>query len=468
MKTRAPEFRALIIIFGSAGPVISTRRSSRSAGAGADRPVAVADLGGRRVEVEARAGVDRRLPVATRPGGAPRGAARTAPGGRRGTRGRPGSGSRRLPGTAGPTISIIGGSSAIGRRWPSQLTPARGGSRADAGSGDRATAREGGDRPPRPASRRTIASRKTARRRTATAPAGRPAAARSPTIGRLAASSSAPGPVASAARIRPPRIAGATPLPRVAEPVMDPPAGQRPEPRPMVVGDVDRAAPGVLDPDVGEAREPAPKAVGGASRAAPTSWVNGPPDPAAPARPAAAAAERDPAIGGRPPVVEREPCVGDALAAGPADLREPVRDRLGEDDVARPRDEPAAERPPAGRPGVRRDDDLVGLDPAAPRRELVADLDRLAGTPAPSARSRASARGSRRPARARRGAARGRARPAGRSPASGMNAPPRNTGERACAATSSAREGPPAVAPRRPPRRRRPPRARRRPGPAPR
>ena len=33
MKTRAPEFRALIIIFGSAGPVISTRRSSRSAGA---------------------------------------------------------------------------------------------------------------------------------------------------------------------------------------------------------------------------------------------------------------------------------------------------------------------------------------------------------------------------------------------------------------------------------------------------
>ena len=35
MNTRAPELRALIIIFGSAGPVISTRRSSRSAGAGA-------------------------------------------------------------------------------------------------------------------------------------------------------------------------------------------------------------------------------------------------------------------------------------------------------------------------------------------------------------------------------------------------------------------------------------------------
>ncbi len=35
MNTRAPELSALIIILGSAGPVISTRRSSRSAGAGA-------------------------------------------------------------------------------------------------------------------------------------------------------------------------------------------------------------------------------------------------------------------------------------------------------------------------------------------------------------------------------------------------------------------------------------------------
>ena len=37
MNTRAPALRALIIIFGSAGPVISTRRSSRSTGAGATR-----------------------------------------------------------------------------------------------------------------------------------------------------------------------------------------------------------------------------------------------------------------------------------------------------------------------------------------------------------------------------------------------------------------------------------------------
>jgi hypothetical protein len=35
MNTDAPLLSALIIIFGSAGPVISTRRSSRSAGAGA-------------------------------------------------------------------------------------------------------------------------------------------------------------------------------------------------------------------------------------------------------------------------------------------------------------------------------------------------------------------------------------------------------------------------------------------------
>src|SRR5215472_1700462 len=37
MKTRAPELRALIIIFRSTGPVISQRRSRRSAGASATR-----------------------------------------------------------------------------------------------------------------------------------------------------------------------------------------------------------------------------------------------------------------------------------------------------------------------------------------------------------------------------------------------------------------------------------------------
>ena len=43
MKTRAPELSALIIILRSTGPVISQRRSRRSAGAGATAPVALAD-----------------------------------------------------------------------------------------------------------------------------------------------------------------------------------------------------------------------------------------------------------------------------------------------------------------------------------------------------------------------------------------------------------------------------------------
>ena len=58
MKTRAPELSALIIILGSAGPVISTRRSSRSAGAGATRPVALADVACRDQEVRPDAGIE--------------------------------------------------------------------------------------------------------------------------------------------------------------------------------------------------------------------------------------------------------------------------------------------------------------------------------------------------------------------------------------------------------------------------
>ncbi len=47
------EFSALIAIFGSVGPVISTRRSTRSGGCRGDRPVAVADVLGLVEEVEA-------------------------------------------------------------------------------------------------------------------------------------------------------------------------------------------------------------------------------------------------------------------------------------------------------------------------------------------------------------------------------------------------------------------------------
>ena len=62
MNTRAPELRALIIIFGSAGPVISTRRSSRSVGVGRHRPVTRPGL--RRVgqQVQQAAGHERGPP----------------------------------------------------------------------------------------------------------------------------------------------------------------------------------------------------------------------------------------------------------------------------------------------------------------------------------------------------------------------------------------------------------------------
>ena len=89
MNTRAPELSALIIILGSAGPVISTRRSSRSAGAGRHRPVVLADVARRHEEV--RAGRRRRSPPGAprAGGGGPAGPARTVAGGRRRTRARP-------------------------------------------------------------------------------------------------------------------------------------------------------------------------------------------------------------------------------------------------------------------------------------------------------------------------------------------------------------------------------------------
>ena len=58
MKTLAPELSALTIILRSTGPVISTRRSSRSAGIGATRQSAiVADHLGAGPEIRQFAGV---------------------------------------------------------------------------------------------------------------------------------------------------------------------------------------------------------------------------------------------------------------------------------------------------------------------------------------------------------------------------------------------------------------------------
>ena len=59
MKTRAPEFSALISIRASVGPVISQRRSARSAGAvGTRQLVSIADRPGGRGEIELATGVE--------------------------------------------------------------------------------------------------------------------------------------------------------------------------------------------------------------------------------------------------------------------------------------------------------------------------------------------------------------------------------------------------------------------------
>ena len=68
--------------------------------------------------------------------------------------------------------------------------------------------------------------------------------------------------------------------------------------------------------------------------------------PAAADRPGAGAHQHPP-VRGRPEVVEEHAPVGDRLAARPADLLEQLRHRLGEDDVAAERRQPAAHRAPA-------------------------------------------------------------------------------------------------------------------------
>ena len=66
MNTLAPEFNALMIILRSTGPVISTRRSSKSAGKRSHLPVALADFGGLRQEIGALTGIESLLSLRTR------------------------------------------------------------------------------------------------------------------------------------------------------------------------------------------------------------------------------------------------------------------------------------------------------------------------------------------------------------------------------------------------------------------
>ena len=91
---------------------------------------------------------------------------------------------------------------------------------------------------------------------------------------------------------------------------------------------------------------------------------------AVPDRPAAAPHQHAP-VRGRAEVVDEHAPVGDRLAAGPAELGDQLRHRLGEDDVAPEVGQLAGERAPAGLGGVRRHDDLVGEHAPARRVELV-------------------------------------------------------------------------------------------------
>ena len=83
MKTLAPELSALMTIFGSAGPVISTRRSSRSDGVGRDRPLGLAQLARLAREAGPLARGEARLALLARASAARGGAGRSGARGRR-------------------------------------------------------------------------------------------------------------------------------------------------------------------------------------------------------------------------------------------------------------------------------------------------------------------------------------------------------------------------------------------------
>ena len=100
---------------------------------------------------------------------------------------------------------------------------------------------------------------------------------------------------------------------------------------------------------------------------------NGGADAAAEGDAPASLAERDAAAARRVVVVDHHLRVRHALAAGPADLREAFRRRLGHDHVARDGHERAGELADSGGPGVRREDETLGAKSAAAG---AADCDR--------------------------------------------------------------------------------------------
>ncbi len=147
----------------------------------------------------------------------------------------------------------------------------------------------------------------------------------------------------------------ADPVPREAHRVVHPPPRNRADERDVVGGDVDRAAPGRLDLRLREPGQQPPQAELRPARR--RRVVREPPvDAVAVADRAGARAHQHATVVRRPEVVEEHAGVHDPLAARPADLGEEVGHRLGQDDVAPEDGQPAADRPPVGRSGVRRDD----------------------------------------------------------------------------------------------------------------
>ena len=128
------------------------------------------------------------------------------------------------------------------------------------------------------------------------------------------------------------QVRGADAVPGEPEAVVD--AATAPEDRQVRGGDVDRPAPGMRHLTAAGLREEARQALTRRRDdvAVELESVRG---AASDAHRAAAPAEHDPAVAGRPCVVDECPAVHDRLAVRPAELLQDVGNRLGEDDVAR-------------------------------------------------------------------------------------------------------------------------------------
>src|ERR687884_249550 len=97
-----------------------------------------------------------------------------------------------------------------------------------------------------------------------------------------------------------------------------------------------------------------------------------PVDPAAEADRPRTAPHQHPPVVRRAEVVQEHAAVEHGLPAHPADPLQELRHRLGQDNVGAEVRPPPADRPPAGHPGVRSDDDLGRAHPAARGRDAAA------------------------------------------------------------------------------------------------